>query len=230
MNLKKAGLLLIIFTVVILAHKFDVSSYLTLESIKENQSSIKAFYSANRLLFIALYMLLYIAVTTLSIPGAAVMTLAGGAIMGPWTGTAVIVISATLGATSALLVSRFIIRDSIENKYASIIEKFNKGIQKNALNYILFLRLVPAFPFFLINIGLGLTRIPIPTFIIGSVIGMTPGTFVFANAGSQLSQINSLGDIASPGVLGAFTLLGLIALIPVVYRSTNRFKCQRKKN
>jgi len=130
-----------------------------------------------------------------------------------------------IGASLAFLVARFILRNTLEKKYERNLKKFNEGITKNAWSYLLFLRLVPLFPFFLINIVMGLTHVPLRVFTLVSFIGMYPGTFVYTLAGGQLATINSVKDIASPRLIGAFTLLGCFALIPGIYK---KFKGTKK--
>ena len=131
------------------------------------------------------------------------------------------VVGATLGATAAFLVARFLLRAWVENRFGEKLQTFHEGFSKNAINYLLFLRLVPLFPFFLVNLVSGLTKVRIPVYFFATMFGILPGSFVYANAGSNLARINSLSDIASPGVLGAMALLGVFALIPTLY---NRFK------
>jgi uncharacterized membrane protein YdjX (TVP38/TMEM64 family) len=127
-------------------------------------------------------------------------------------------IGATIGATLAFLVARYLFRDAIQKKFGSRLETMNRELEHSGFNYLLFLRLVPVFPFFLINLAAGLTKIPLRTFFLGTVVGIIPGNFVFCNAGASLATITSMSDIAAPRVLGSFALLGLFALIPVVYR------------
>lgn len=197
---------------------FDLGQYLTLESLKANRQALLEYYEANALTMALGYIGVYIVVVALSLPGATIMTLCGGAIFGAVKATLFINIGATVGATLAFLAARFILRDWVEEKFGGKLQKFNEGFSKNALNYILFLRLVPVFPFFLINLASGLTQIPLRTYVLGTMIGIIPGSFVFANAASNLAAIDSLSGIASPGVLGAFALLGLFSLIPTLYK------------
>ncbi|RAP37747.1 TVP38/TMEM64 family protein [Candidatus Marinamargulisbacteria bacterium SCGC AAA071-K20] len=197
---------------------FDLTSFISLNQLKIQRDIIAFYYSMHPLIFIASFIAIYIVSTALSLPGAIILTLSGGAIFGPVLGTVLVAFSATIGATLSFLSSRFLFRDSLEVRFKDKVEKFNEGVNTGAFNYLLFLRLVPLFPFFLINLVLGLTRIPIRTYILGSFIGMIPGTFVYTNAGSQLSNINSVGEILSFNVLMAFVLLGLFSLIPVIHK------------
>ncbi len=203
---------------------FDLGQYLSLESLKENKEKLNAFYEDNATMMILGFIGVYVAATAFSLPGATILTLAGGAIFGPWVGTLAVNVGATLGATLAFLAARFLLRDWVEQKFGDRLKPFNEGFSNNAVNYILFLRLVPLFPFFLVNLVSGLTQVPIRIYFFGTMFGTLPGTFVYTNAGSNLASIESLGDIASPGVIGAFILLGVFALIPTIY---NKFKSKK---
>ncbi len=197
---------------------FDLGQYLTLTGLKENLGRLKDYYANNTLLMVLGFIGVYIVVVALSLPGATILTLCAGAIFGSVSGTLVVNVGATVGAVLAFLVARFLLRDWVEKKFGEKLQPFNEGFSKNAINYILFLRLVPLFPFFLVNLMSGLTKVKLPIYFLGTMIGIMPGSFVYANAGSNLAQINSLSDIASPGVLGAFALLGIFALIPSIYK------------
>jgi len=215
---KKIVLLSVIGVVVALFFVFDLGQYLSLESLKSNRDQLRAFYDANAVAMVAAFIGVYIVTVALSLPGATILTLCAGAIFGSVTGTLVVNVGATIGATLAFLVARFLLRDWVEKKFGAKLKPFNDGFSKNAINYMLFLRLVPLFPFFLINLVSGLTQIRLPVYFFGTMFGILPGTFVYANAGSNLASINQLSDIASLEVLGAFALLGLFALIPTLYK------------
>lgn len=216
---KMKGVILGVFVGLIsLVFIFDLHQYLTLASVKGVYEDLSV-YKDQAFFWVSLaYILVYIATAGLSIPGATVLTLLGGALFGSVIATAYIMIGATAGAALAFLSARFIFRDSLESKYGDKLKIFNNGLEKNAVQYLLFLRLVPVFPFFILNIVLGLTRISLKVFCLTTGIGMIPAIFVFANAGSQLVSIQSVGDIASPRILMAFSLLGLLALVPVLYK------------
>ncbi|MEX1303389.1 MAG: TVP38/TMEM64 family protein, partial [Desulfotignum sp.] len=155
----------------------------------------------------------YITVTALSLPGAAVMTLAGGALFGLVTGTVVISFASTIGATLAFLVSRFLLKNWVQNRFKDKLHAINRGIERDGAFYLFTLRLVPVFPFFIINLVMGLTPIRTIRFYLVSQLGMLPGTLVYVNAGTQLAQIDSLKDIVSPGLLLSFALLGMFPLL-----------------
>ena len=196
---------------------FDLGRFLTLESLKNNRDLLLSWQDDHRLATVAAFMLIYIVQTGLSLPGATILSLAAGALFGPWFGTLYVVTAATLGAGLAFFAVRYLFRDAVVKKFGGKLEGINRELDGRGLNYLLFLRLVPVFPFFLINLAAGLTRLPLRTFLLGTFVGIIPGSFVYVNAGAGLATIDTLGDIASPRVLGALALLGLFALIPAIY-------------
>jgi len=196
----------------------DLGRYLTLESLKANRDALRLLYENHSILMAIGFILLYITQTVLALPGAAILSLTAGAVFGTFPGAAFANIGATIGATLAFLVARYLFHDLIQNKFGRRLEAINRELETRGLSYLLFLRLVPVFPFFLINIGAGLTQLPLRTFILGTVIGIIPGSFVFCNAGASLASINSVSEVASPRVLGSFALLGVFALVPALYQ------------
>ncbi len=217
MNYKKAVLLLIGVAAISLFFYFDLKSYLTLESLKNNRQSLLDLYQANKLATVAGFMTIYIIQTAFSLPGATIMSMASGAIFGSVMGTVYANIAATIGAALAFLVARYLLRDFLQKKFGARLEGVNRELDERGLSYLLFLRLVPLFPFFLTNLAAAMTRLPLRTFILGTVIGIIPGGFVIVNAGASLATITDLKGIVSPQVLGSFALLGLFALIPALY-------------
>lgn len=217
MNSKKVILLIIAGLAVGLFFWLDLGRYLTLESLKANRQTLLDFYTTHTLATVAGFMAIYIIQTALSLPGAAILSLAAGAIFGTLMGTVYAVISASIGATLAFLVTRYLLRDFVLGRFGSRLEGMNSELEQRGFNYLLFLRLVPVFPFFLINLAAGLTRLPLRTFMLGTLLGIIPGGFVFVNAGASLATVTSLSGIATPRVLGSFALLGLFALLPVLY-------------
>jgi len=171
------------------------------------------FYANNKWLTLSIYMGIYVLVTALSLPGAAVMSLAGGALFGIWIGLVVVSFASTIGATLAFLIARFILRDYVQNKFGDKLNTINEGIRKDGSFYLFTLRLVPIFPFFVINLAMALTPIRTGVFYIVSQIGMLPGTLVYVNAGTQLGKIESAQGILSPGLILSFVLLGILPLI-----------------
>lgn len=192
---------------------FDLGQYLNLDYLKSQQRNLDAYYAANPVKTIAIFFIFYVLVAALSLPGAALMTLAAGALFGLLTGTLVVSFASSIGATLAFLASRFIFRDSIQNKFGERLETINRNIDKDGAFYLFTLRLVPIFPFFIVNLLMGLTRIPTRVFYIVSQIGMLAATVVYVNAGTQLAKIDSLAGIVSPGLLISFALLGIFPLI-----------------
>jgi uncharacterized membrane protein YdjX (TVP38/TMEM64 family) len=190
---------------------------LTLENIKANRDFLINYVSNNLILSVFAFSTIYIIATSLSIPGAALLSLTGGLIF-PFPFSGIIVLtSATIGAFLNFLVSRYLLKDFVKRKFEKPMKKINKELEKNGNNYLLTLRLVPIFPFFLINLAMGLTDMPALKFIIISYIGMAPGSLVYVYAGRNLATIDHMKDIFSPSVLIAFTLLGLFSLLPTVY-------------
>jgi uncharacterized membrane protein YdjX (TVP38/TMEM64 family) len=217
MNRKKIAIIILFAILVALFFYCDLGRYFTLESLKAHRAQLAAFYAAHRVAMVAAFMALYVVQTALSLPGAAILSLAAGAIFGALMGTVYANIAATIGATLAFLVTRYLLHDMVMRKFGDRLEKLNKELETRGLNYLLFLRLVPIFPFFLINLAAGLTRLPLRTFVIGTMLGIIPGGFVYCNAGASLATVTTLGEVASPRVLGSFSLLGLFALVPVIY-------------
>jgi uncharacterized membrane protein YdjX (TVP38/TMEM64 family) len=217
MNRKKVLILLLATIFIGLFFWFDLGRYLTLESLKQNRNYLTSLYRDHPIATVAVFMAIYIIQTALALPGAAILSLAAGAVFGALMGTVYANIGATIGATLSFLVARYLFHDTIQGKFGPRLVKINKELDNAGFNYLLFLRLVPLFPFFLINLAAGLTRIPLRTFFFGTMLGIIPGGFVFCNAGASLASINSVGEIVSPRVLGSFALLGLFALIPVIY-------------
>jgi uncharacterized membrane protein YdjX (TVP38/TMEM64 family) len=213
----KIAILLIMAGLITLFFSADLGKYLTLEALKENRQTFAYFYETHRVATVGIFMVAYIAQTALSLPGAAILSLAAGALFGAVMGTIYTNIAATIGATLAFLVTRYLFHDSIQNKFGSKLSRLNVELEKRGLSYLLFLRLVPVFPFFLINLAAGLTKLPLRTFFFGTMIGIIPGGFVYCNAGASLASITGMDDIASPRLLGSFALLGLFALMPVFY-------------
>ncbi len=224
MNSKKGIILAFVLVAAGLFFWLDLQRFLTLAALKANRQTLLDYYIAHKLITVAGFMAIYIAQTALSLPGAAILSLAAGAIFGTVMGTLYANIAATAGATLAFLVTRYLLRDAVLKRFGNKLEGMNRELETRGFNYLLFLRLVPVFPFFLINLAAGLTRLPLRTFIFGTMFGIIPGGFVYVNAGASLATINSLSGIASPRVLGSFALLGLFALIPALY---NRFKSRK---
>jgi uncharacterized membrane protein YdjX (TVP38/TMEM64 family) len=197
---------------------FDFGQFLSLTALKENRDSLLAFTDTNFVSAVGIFIAAYVIVAGLSLPGAVILTLAGGFLFGATMATLFINIGATTGATLAFLTARHLLRDTVEQKFGKWLGPFQEGFAKNAFSYLLTLRLIPLFPFFVVNLVSGLTRVNVGTYIAATALGIIPGSFVYAYAGRQLGTINSLQEIASPNVIGAFVLLGLLAFVPVIYK------------
>ena len=213
--MKKSKIVLILVVIALIAafFIFDLGRYFSIDFFKSQQSAIESYYQANPVQAGLLFLLGYVAVAALSIPGAAVLTLVAGAVFGLLWGTVLVSFASSIGATLAFLASRFILRESIQNKFGDKLAPINKGVEKEGGFYLFTLRLVPAFPFFVINLVMGLTSMKTWTFYWVSQLGMLLGTIVFVNAGTELAKITSLKGILSPGLIGAFVLLGIFPII-----------------
>jgi len=207
---KKLVLVGIIAAIVTLFFTFDLGQYLTLEFIKAQQEQVETLYAENRLATLLIFFIVYVLVTGASLPGAAVMSLAAGAIFGLLTGVILISFASTIGASIAFMISRYLFRDTVEARFGSSLKSINAGIARDGAFYLFALRLVPAFPFFVINLVMGLTKIKLTTFYWVSQLGMFAGTIVYINAGTQLARINSASEIFSPGIIVSFVLLALL--------------------
>lgn len=214
---KQRGSRLLLLAAIIVAvatfFVLDLHHILTLAELKSRQQIFAAHYADHRIATIALYFLLYVAVTALSLPGATVLTLAGGALLGFWPALVTVSFASTLGATLAFLASRFLLRDWVQGTFGDKLKAVNDGIDRDGPFYLLSLRLVPIFPFFVINLLMGLTPLRAFTFTWVSQVGMLPGTAVYVNAGTRLGQLESATGIFSPELLLSFALLGLFPLI-----------------
>ena len=206
-------LLLVLISCIAAFFYFDLQQFLTLDTLKNKQAEIINYKTAHPAFSILLYGLIYIAVTGLSLPGAAILTLAGGAVFGLLWGTVIVSFASSIGATLAFLAARFLFRDSVENRFGDRLATINQGMEKDGAFYLFTLRLIPVFPFFIINLVMGLTAIKTRTFYWVSQLGMLAGTLVYVNAGTQLGKIDSLSDILSPTLLVSFALLGLFPLL-----------------
>jgi uncharacterized membrane protein YdjX (TVP38/TMEM64 family) len=222
--MKKAVLALVLIGAIAAYFIFDLGQYLSLENFKASQADIVAAKDANPALYIAGFFLLYVAVTGLSIPGAAIMTLVAGALFGVVAGTIIVSFASTMGATLAFLSSRYVLRDWVRGKFGERLRAVDDGLEKDGAFYLFTLRLIPVFPFFVINLLMGLTRIKTGTFFWVSQIGMLPATIVFVNAGTQISRIQSTAGLLSPTLIASFVALALFpwaakAIVAVVKRS-----------
>jgi uncharacterized membrane protein YdjX (TVP38/TMEM64 family) len=213
MRLKKLLLLVALILAVAGFFAFDLGQYFNLQTLKAQQSAIETFRVGQPVLAVAVYFLLYVLVTALSLPGAALLTLAGGAVFGLLWGTVIVSFASTVGATLAFLIARFLLRDWVAGRFGPRLQAIDAGVRREGAFYLFTLRLVPVFPFFVINLLFGLTAMRVATFYWTSQIGMLAGTVVYVNAGTQLAQLDSLAGILSPALLGSFALLGVFPLL-----------------
>ncbi|WP_295489254.1 TVP38/TMEM64 family protein [Sphingorhabdus sp. EL138] len=222
--MKKAILVLVLLGAIVAYVVFDLGQILSLENFKASQADIVAAKDANPVLYIAGFFILYVAVTGLSIPGAAIMTLIAGALFGVVVGTIIVSFASTLGATLAFLSARFVLREWVQGKFGERLRAIDQGLEKDGAFYLFTLRLIPVFPFFVINLLMGLTRIKTGTFFWVSQLGMLPATIVFVNAGTQISLIESTSGLLSPMLIASFVALALFpwvakGLVALVQRS-----------
>ena len=211
--MKKILVVVIVVALIAAYFIFDLGQFLNLEYIKAQQGRIMEYRDANPVQTALMFFVLYILITGLSLPGAAIITLVAGAIFGLVVGSILVSFASSIGATCAFLVSRFVLRDSIQSRYGDKLRAINEGVEKDGALYLFTLRLVPLFPFFVINLLMGLTPISTKKFYIVSQIGMLAGTVVYVNAGTQLAKIDSLSGILSPALIASFVLLGIFPLL-----------------
>lgn len=203
--------LVLVAVVVFLGIEF--SQYLTLENAKAQQANLSHYIEQNLLYSALIYFVVYVVVTAFSIPGAAVVTLLGAALFGFWFSLALVSFASTIGATLAFLSSRYLLRNWVQQRFSDKLNSINAGVKKDGAFYLFTLRLIPIFPFFLINLLMGLTPISTVRYYLVSQLGMLPGTAVYLNAGTQLAEIKTLAGIVSPTVLLSFALLGVFPFL-----------------
>ena len=213
MSKKKLLIVAVLVALVVAFFAFDLGRFLSLDYLKSQQAGFAALYAESPLGVIGAYALIYITVFALALPVGAVMTLAGGALFGVVVGTVVVSFASSIGAVLAFLASRYVLRDSVQARFGSRLAEVDAGIAKDGAFYLIALRLIPAFPPAAINLLFGLTKMKAWTFYWASQLGMLAGTIVYVLAGTQLAKIDSLKSIVSPGLIGAFVLLGLLPLI-----------------
>ncbi len=211
--MRKPLLLTLLLLLVALFFIFDLGDWFTLEALKQQQAQIATLRAESPWLMATGFFVLYVVMAALSLPGAAIMTLAAGAFFGVWQGLILVSFASSIGATLAFLVSRFLLREQVKQRFGDKLKAVDRGISRDGAFYLFTLRLVPVFPFFIINLLLGLTALPARTFYWVSQLGMLPGTLVYVNAGTQLAAIESLGGILSPALLASFALLGIFPLL-----------------
>ncbi|MFA7416557.1 MAG: FAD-dependent oxidoreductase [Rhizobium sp.] len=213
MTLRKTWVVLAVGVAAILYFTLDLGQYIGLDALKSRQAAIESWRVAHQGPALAIFFATYVVMAMLSLPGALVMTLAAGAIFGLWWGSLIVSFASSLGATLAFLLSRFLLRDWVAQRFAQRVQAIDDGIRREGMFYLFALRLVPIFPFFLVNLLFGLTTMKVRSFYWVSQLGMLAGTVVYVNAGTRLAKIDSLSGIVSPGLLFSFALLGIFPLI-----------------
>jgi uncharacterized membrane protein YdjX (TVP38/TMEM64 family) len=225
MSLRKVVVLVLVLLGLAGYFVFDLGRFFSLDFVREQQAWFASVYAEHTVAVIGVYFVVYVLVTALSVPGATVMTLLGGGLFGFWLGLVVISFASTLGATLACAASRFILRDWVQQRFGGRLVTVNRGIEREGALYLFTMRLIPAFPFFAINLVMGLTTMPLLRYYWVSQLGMLPGTMVYVNAGKELGQLQSLSGILSPSLLASFAALGLFPL--VVKKIMTRVRARR---
>ena len=192
---------------------FDLGRYINLEFFQAQRAAVVDYYVDNRVVTIVAFLAIYIGMAALSLPGATIMTLAAGAVFGLPVGLVLVSFASTIGATLACMLARYLFRDAVQNRFGKYLGKINEGVEKDGAFYLFALRLVPAFPFFVVNLVMALTPIRLWTFYWVSQAGMLAGTAVYVNAGKEIGQLESLSGILSPTLLISFALLGVFPII-----------------
>ncbi len=211
-SVKKLALFGVLAALVVLFFFFDMQRYLTLDQLKEQAEHLRQLHQQYTVLFIGSFFLLYVAIVALNLPGALILTLGGAMLLGFWRGLVVVSFASSIGATLACMLSRYLLRDWVQKTFGDKLERVNKGFEAEGAFYLFTMRLIPAFPFFVINLVMGLTPMGLRTFFWVSLLGMLPGTAVFVNAGTQLGRITTPSDILSWQLLLSFALLGIFPL------------------
>jgi len=215
---KKSLLLVLFIAGIIVLRLSPIGSALTFENLKQHRDSLLCFVQEQYWLSVACFIATYIVAAAFSLPAGLVLTLAGGFLFGAQAGVFYVVIGATTGATIAFLSARYVLGKRLQEKYRDTLKKFNEELERNGTHYLLTLRLIPIFPFFLINFLAGLTRIPLKTFLWTTALGIMPATAVFAFAGRQLGALSAASDLLSGKTAAVFAALGLLALVPAIYK------------
>jgi len=210
---KKLILIAILAILIAAFFAFGLHEHFNLQSLQAKRGDFQNLYKENPILIAGGFFLVYVAFTALSLPAAAILTLGAGAVFGFWTGLILVSFASSIGATIAFLIARYVFRDAMEKKFGSQLEKVNEGVTKDGWLYCFSARLIPAFPFFVVNVVMALTKLKTLTFYWSSQLGMLAGTAVFVNAGTQISNIEKIADILSPKIIGSFILL---AVFPVI--------------
>jgi len=212
-NLEKIGLLVLVAILIAIFFALDLGRFFTLDFVKMFKADYLEFYMENPVMVVGIFFLVYVLVAGLSLPGATILTVAGGAFFGLVWGTVIVSFASTIGATLGAFLSRFVFRDYVEKKMGDYYKKINQGFEREGAFYLFSLRLIPVFPFFVINLAMGLTKIPLKTFFWVSQLGMLLGTIVYVNVGVQLAEVDSLRGVLSWKLGLSFVLIGLLPIL-----------------
>ncbi len=223
MNKKHIGLCVILLGTSIF-YFFEIGDFLSLEWLKNNQRLLEIFYQSNGLIVMVCFVALFLVIGLFLLPGATLLSVLSGAVFGLPLGPLLVSLGSTLGAVLAFYVARYILKSWLEERFGERLHPIQEGLCKNDIHYMLFLRLIPLAPFFLVNIAMGASRISWKVFIVGTLIGKLPAIWIYANAGSNLANLRSLSDINSPRIIVALTLLCFLTLIPVIYKKIKNSK------
>ena len=207
-----------------------LDQYLTFEALRENRALLADFVAVQGAFAVLLYIVIYVVSVALSVPGAAILTVTGGLLFGQWFGSLYVVVGATIGAMGIFLIARTVLGDALRKRAGPALQKMEAGFQENALSYLLVLRLIPLFPFFLVNIVPAFLGVNLRTFVIGTFVGIAPGSFVLATVGAGLGSIFerndnfSLQGVLTPEIIAALVGLAVLALMPVAYKKFRKSK------
>ena len=226
MNKKHIGLCVILLGTSTF-YFFEIDDFFSLERLKDNQKHLEIFYQSNGLTVMVCFIALFLVIGLFLLPGATLLSVFSGAVFGLPLGPLLVSLGSTLGAVLGFYVARYILKDWVEARFGDRLHPIQEGLLKNDIHYMLFLRLVPLTPFFLVNIAMGASRVSWKVFMIGTLLGKLPAIWIYANAGSNLANLRSLSDITSPRVMVALTLLCLLTLIPVIYKKMKNSKSLR---
>lgn len=217
-NPKKTALLLFIATLVALFHFLDLKRHLSLTALKANFEALQAFNAAQPIITATAYISAFIFLSSLALPGPLIMCLAAGAIFGVISGTVYSTIAATIGASLAFLATRYLFREKVQLRFGNRLTQVNKLLHNEAFTHLLLIRLIPVVPFTLVNIGAGLTKIPMRSFVLATLVGIIPSGLILCNAGANLAEVENVRDIFTIKIFGSFLLLGILPLMTILHR------------
>jgi len=221
---KKLAVVVLFLSLIAMFYLFDLQRHFTVFELKTNFAVISSYYAEHPVVTVAIFISLFTVLSALALPGQLVLCLAAGALFGVITGAIYVTSAATAGATLAFLAARYLFRETIEKFFGEHLEKVNKVLAQESFMGLLFIRLIPVVPFSLINIGAGLSKMPVRTFIAGTFLGIIPPGLIFCNAGANLAEIDHLRDILTLKVFGSILLLGIFPLLAIGYRRLLRKK------